>query len=78
MPLYLPGISASPQDDTGLSGKSSAPFSRWAIFCAEMASLKCSFQAKVEQRRHSVFPVPVGLSKIPFTFLNSEKEMKHW
>lgn len=25
-------------------------------------------QASVLQRRHSVFPVPVGLSRMPFTF----------
>lgn len=78
---HLPGISASvaalPQDAMGLSGKSSTPFMRCAIFRAEIVSLKCSRQASVEHRRHNVFPVPVGLSKMPFTFFmdkeNSER-----
>lgn len=66
-----PGASPSeavlPQDDKGRSGKSS-PCARSAILRAEMASRRCSRQASVVHSRHRVFPVPVGLSRTPFTF----------
>lgn len=68
-----PSVAALPQEDMGLSGKSSTPFIRCAILRAEMVSLKCSLQARVEQSRHRVFPVPVGLSRMPFTFFIEEK-----
>lgn len=57
---------ASPQDDKVRSRKSS-PCTLSAILWAEMASRRCSRQASVLQRRHNVFPVPVGLSRMPFT-----------
>lgn len=65
--MVSPSEAASPQDDKVRSGKSS-PWALSAILRAEMASRRCSCQASVVQRRHKVFPVPVGLSRRPFTF----------
>lgn len=71
LPRVAPGASPSgavlPQDDKGRSGKSS-PCARSAILWAERVSRRCSRQASVVHSRHSVFPVPVGLSRTPFTF----------
>lgn len=66
-PAASPSEAAFPQDDKGRWGKSS-PGILSAILWAEMASRKCSLQASVAHSRHSVFPVPVGLSRMPFTF----------
>lgn len=73
---FIPGVSPSvadvPQDDTGLSGKSSAPPILSAILRAEIESLKYALHPSAAQRRHRVFPVPVGLSSTPFTFYNRQ------
>lgn len=70
--LFIPGVSPSvaavPQDDIGLSGNSSAPPILSAILRADMESLKYALQPSDAQSRHKVFPVPVGLSRTPFTF----------
>lgn len=72
LPDVSPSVAELPQEDIGLSGKSSAPPIFSDIFLAEMVSLKWSLQASVEHSRHRVFPVPVGLSSTPFT-LYSDK-----
>ena len=66
-PGTSPSGMAFPQDAKVRSGKSS-PDALSAILRAETASRRCSRQASVLQRRHCVFPVPVGLSRMPFTF----------
>lgn len=43
-----------------------------------MASRRCSRQASVLQSRHSVFPVPVGLSRMPFTFWTGGRGEAPW
>ena len=66
-PGTSPSGTAFPQDAKARSRKSS-PDALSAILRAETASRRCSRQASVLQRRHRVFPVPVGLSRTPFTF----------
>lgn len=61
-------MAAVPQEDKGVLGNISSLPSRSAILRAEMVSLKCSLQARVEHSRHRVLPVPVGLSRTPFDF----------
>lgn len=63
-----PSVAAVPQEDKGVLGNISSQPSRSAILRAEMVSLKCSLQARVEHSRHRVLPVPVGLSRTPFDF----------
>lgn len=63
-----PSVAAVPHDDSAVFGNSSSPPSLSAILRAEMVSLKWSLQARVAHSRHRVLPVPVGLSRTPFTF----------
>lgn len=70
-----PSVAAVPQDDRGVFRNISSPPSLSAILRAEMVSLKCSLHAKVAHSRHRVLPVPVGLSRTPFTFWNKQADM---
>lgn len=71
-----PSVAAVPQDDRGVFGNISSPPSFSAILRALMVSLKCSLQARVAHSRHKVFPVPVGLSRTPFTFWKQTWELQ--
>ena len=76
-----PSVAGVPQDDRGVSGKSSAPFIFSAILRAEMVSLKFCLHARVAHSRHRVLPVPVGLSRIPFFFCKHDGTLTvidHW
>lgn len=72
-----PSAAAIPQDDSGVVGNSSSLPSLSAILPAEMVSLKCSLHARVAHRRHRVLPVPVGLSRTPFTLWKKQADV-HW
>lgn len=79
-------VAAVPQDGRHVFGNISSPPSLTAIFWADTLSLRCSRHAKVAHRRHRVLPVPVGLSRTPFTFWNErqtlvssfDRDMKWW
>lgn len=71
-----PSVAAVPHDDRGVFRNISSPPSLSAILRAEMVSLKCSLHAKVAHSRHRVLPVPVGLSRTPFTFWNKQADVQ--